>query len=182
MLIERNFRPAHRKPVDVKRIIIHWTANENESADADNNVRYFAKTKRKASSHYVVDADNVIQCVDDSDIAFHAGQRWANKVSIGIETCANFTCEKDSIDTFENLKALCLNLHKKYPNAIFIRHYDVTGKICPKWFAKNEYQTQKQADEKWISWLKELDPEIAGQSSELLGISSDSDGFAFRFF
>lgn len=45
--------------------------------------RWFASSVSKVSAHYCVDADTVIQCVRENDIAWHA--RGGNTHSIGVE-------------------------------------------------------------------------------------------------
>lgn len=186
MFIERNFRDANRTSEDITRFVFHSTRNLAESADADNNVKYFgSKNKYKASAHYVIDATRICQAVEDKDIAWHTGSRWGNKVSIGCELCENYRSDRDSAAIFTQSKQLGREKWKKYPNIIFIRHYDVKsrchpkGKICPIWFCKNEYQTQAQGDQKWIKFLEEIDvlnlangdtSHIAETSAKLLGI------------
>lgn len=173
IILTRNYKKANRKPEDIQRIAIHWTANESETADADNNAMYFNTTNRQASAHDIIDKDGLVHCVDYKDIAFAVGKKgnkWNNKYSISEEMCANFTNEKDSIAIFKNSIKHFQNLHKWFPNAIFVRHYDFTGKKCPKWFVANEYQTQKEADIKFINFLKEVSPEVAEKSADLLGI------------
>lgn len=176
-LIERNFREANRKPEDITRIAIHWTANDNEGADAEANVKYFNKTKRKASAHWVVDEDEAINCVKEKDIAFAVGKkgdpssRWNNKCSISVEICSNFKTEEDSIKVFTNVVELCRKLHKRYPNAIFMRHYDFTGKNCPKWFVANEYQNETQAKLKFCRFLEQVGPDVANKTASFWGIT-----------
>lgn len=170
MIITRNYRDADRKPEDIERIVWHWTANEHESADADNNARYFGKkNKYKASAHWIVDDHQCVACVKEEDIAFHTGskQKWGNRTSIGVEICANFTTLEDSIATFNQAVALGKELYKRYPNAKHVRHFDYTGKKCPKWFVANEYQTKEQAERKFISFLSQIDPAVAKMTADM---------------
>lgn len=185
MFIKRNYRDANRKYEDITRIVVHSTANEHESADADNNVRYFGKpNKYNASAHFCVDDEKVCQAVDIEDIAWHAGTSWGNNVSIGVEMCENFRTKSDSTRMMKRAIALYADLSVKCPNAIFIRHYDIKRKngyqkLCPGWFVKNKYQTQDKADQKFIRFLDEIDEynknnghitNIAEKSADLLGI------------
>ncbi len=176
LLIERNFKEANRKPEDSTRIAIHWTANDNEGADAEANVKYFNKTKRKASAHWVVDEDEAILCVKEKDIAFSLGKRgspnsrWNNKCSISVEICSNFQTTEDSLQVFANVVELCKELHKRYPNAIFMRHYDFTGKNCPRWFVANEYQTEAQARLKFCRFLEQVGPDVAEKTATFWGV------------
>ena len=187
MLITRNFKQAHRTSDDMFRIVLHWTANKHKNADWDNTVSYFEQTDRSASVHYVADYNEVGQCVDEEDIAWHTGDRWGNKVSLGIEMCANFKTKSDSMKLFYNMLPLLSDLHARYPKAIVVRHHDfekkkrwgIYKKNCPIWFTKNEYQTQAEGDQKFIYFLSQVDSfnltkgvvsHIADSSAALLGI------------
>lgn len=127
---------------DIKYIVIHYTANNGDTASG--NANYFAKNKNlSASAHYFVDEKEVWQSVKDTDIAYHCGTTGAykhsycrNANSIGIELCSR----KDSKDnyyfkdeTVKNAAELTKSLMAKYniPATNVIRHYDVTGKVCP---------------------------------------------------
>lgn len=126
---------------DIKYIVIHYTANNGDTAK--NNADYFAKNKNLSSSaHYFVDENCVWQSVKDTDTAWHCGAKsykhshCRNDNSIGIELCSR----KDSNgnyyfkdETIKNAADLAKSLMAKYniPSANVIRHYDVTGKLCP---------------------------------------------------
>ena len=125
----------------IKYIVIHYTANNGDTAK--NNADYFAKNKNISSSaHYFVDENTVWQSVKDTDTAWHCGAKsykhsyCRNDNSIGIELCSR----KDSKgnyyfkdNTVKNAAELTKSLMMKYniPAANVIRHYDVTGKVCP---------------------------------------------------
>ena len=125
----------------IKYIVIHYTANNGDTAK--NNADYFANNKNiSASAHYFVDENTIWQSVRDTDTAWHCGANTykhpycRNSNSIGIELCSR----KDSKgnyyfknETVENAAELTKSLMKKYniPATNVIRHYDVTGKVCP---------------------------------------------------
>jgi N-acetyl-anhydromuramyl-L-alanine amidase AmpD len=73
-------------PVSVKRridfIVIHDMEMTEEHDTAERCARFFATTDRKASAHYNVDDDSIVQSVRENDIAYHAPP---NTHSIGIE-------------------------------------------------------------------------------------------------
>lgn len=126
---------------DIKYIVIHYTANNGDTAK--NNADYFAKNKNLSSSaHYFVDENCVWQSVKDADTAWHCGAKsykhsyCRNDNSIGIELCSrkdgsgNYYFKEETI---KNSADLTKNLMAKYniPVTNVIRHYDVTGKLCP---------------------------------------------------
>ena len=126
---------------NIKYIVIHFTANNGDTAK--NNADYFANNKNLlASAHYFVDENTMWQSVKDTDTAYHCGAKTykhaycRNSNSIGIELCSR----KDSSgnyyfkdQTVKNAAELTKSLMAKYniPATNVIRHYDVTGKVCP---------------------------------------------------
>lgn len=134
-------RPG-KKLTAVKNIVIHWVGNANSTAMANRN--YFESLKNKgiyASSHYIVGLDGeVVQCIPENEIAYHAGNLTVNYNSIGIENCHPDWSGKFNDNTYNALIELCVDICNKYGlNAdCIIRHYDVTGKVCPKYYVENQ--------------------------------------------
>ncbi|MEG0282942.1 MAG: N-acetylmuramoyl-L-alanine amidase [Clostridia bacterium] len=127
-------------------ITIHYVG---AVSSAKSNGNYFLNSYRGASAHYFVDEYDIVQVVEEKDIAWHCGTNGAyynscrNSNSIGIELC----CKKDANgnwyfeqETLNNAIELVKELLSRQPNAILCRHYDVTRKICPQPFVKNEEQ------------------------------------------
>ena len=76
-----NVTRASGRPIDV--VVIH-TMEISERADAaEICARWFQSPISEVSAHYCVDADSVVQCVRERDIAWHA--RGGNANSIGVE-------------------------------------------------------------------------------------------------
>ena len=74
----------------VKYIMIHQTANTSKGANAYMHAKLQANgNSRQASWHYQVDADNIYQSFPDTAQAWHAGNRYYNQNSIGIELTVN---------------------------------------------------------------------------------------------
>ena len=125
----------------VKGIVIHYTGNPGTTAV--QNRGYFeslAETKTtKASSHYIIGlSGEVIQCVPLDEIAYASNER--NVDTISIECCINNEAGKFTDKTYDTLVHLTAWLVGEYDLTIsdIIRHYDVTGKICPKYFVEHE--------------------------------------------
>ena len=118
----------------IDRIVIHYTAT---LASARNNVIYFSRNERKGSSaHYFVDnvTDEIYQSVAEGDIAWHAGNWLVNCRSVGIEVVS--ASEDYSEVEVGKLAWLVQTLMKRYgiSEGGVIRHYDVTGKECPRYY------------------------------------------------
>jgi len=157
-LIPRHFTKGNGR--EIKYIVIHYFGSLGTARAVAN---YFAATENESSAHYCVDEGNVVyQCVEDGDIAWHCGTKGAylhpecrNANSIGIEarpckldvSTASSAMERDWYFTDEvtaNLITLTQMLMEKYaiPPERVVRHYDVTGKWCPRpWMGEdiNEY-------------------------------------------
>lgn len=144
LLTTVNYNKGNGKPN--KYIVIHYVG---ATGGAEANCKYFQKENRGASAHYFVGHKGEIwQCVEDKDIAWHCGAKQykhpycRNSNSIGIEMC----CRKNSNGswyfedaTVNSAIGLVRELMAKYniPAANVIRHYDVSGKICPEPYVNN---------------------------------------------
>lgn len=127
-----NFTAGRTHAVDY--LVIHYTANNGDTVAG--NCNYFSLSGRGASAHYFVDETEACRSVLETDTAWHAGQWAMNCRSIGIELCSR----KDAAGkyyfkpaTVDNAATLVRALMAKYgisPDHV-IRHYDVTGKVCP---------------------------------------------------
>lgn len=126
----------------IKYIVIHYTANDGDTDE--NNGIYFKNNAIETSAHYFVDSDSITQSVPDNYVAWHCGaitykhERCRNTNSIGIEICDDIKngVIYPSAKTIANTIELVEYLKKKYniPKANIIRHYDVTGKLCPAYW------------------------------------------------
>ena len=77
-----HYNAGHRDAIDL--IVIHTMETDLNFHAARRVAEWFAgATAPQASAHYCIDADEVIQCVLETDLAWHAGA--ANPRSIGIE-------------------------------------------------------------------------------------------------
>lgn len=115
----------------VDRIVVHYTGT---LASARNNATYFSRNERQgASAHYFVDdiSPEIYQSVAEGDTAWHAGDWQMNSRAIGIEVVS--AGEDFSATEVEKLGWLVRKLMAKYGIGAsgVIRHYDVTGKLCP---------------------------------------------------
>lgn len=82
----KHFTVAHREAVDW--IVIHATQGSERDGAAVATAQRFAgigQEAPQASAHYAIDPTQVIQCVRDTDVAWHCP--GANRRGIGIEHC-----------------------------------------------------------------------------------------------
>lgn len=124
----------------VNYIAIHYTANPGSTAISNRN--YFenlATTQdNKVSSHFVVGLDGeVVQCIPTSEMSYATNSR--NVDTLSIECCHPDETGKFNEATYDSavkLSAwLCVRFGLTSENVI--RHYDVTGKNCPKYYVEN---------------------------------------------
>lgn len=123
--------------VDIKDIVIHYVGNPNTTAQ--NNRNYFNKWDTTVSSHFVVGLDGeVIQCVPIYERSAASNER--NKDTISIEVCHPDESGKYNDATYESVIKLTAWLLNEFSldESDIIRHYDITGKICPKYYVENE--------------------------------------------
>lgn len=121
----------------VQYIVIHETANTNKGADANAHARLqYNGNSRNASWHYTVDDEEVYQSFEDTYKCWHAGSKFYNERSIGIEICVN--SDGNFKKAVENAAELTKLLMDKYniPKANVVQHNKSSGKDCPK-FLRN---------------------------------------------
>jgi len=130
-------------------IVMHYTGNDGDTALG--NCNYYARPKLLTSAHYFVDETSVWQSVKDKDIAYHCGRTdgkykhpdCRNVNSIGIEMCSRKNAD-GSYYIKPEVAARAADLVKllmaQYgiDTAHIVRHYDVTGKECPRPWVQDE--------------------------------------------
>lgn len=170
----------------IKYIVIHYVG---ALGGAKANCQYYASKYLGASAHYFVGFDGEIwQSVADEDIAWHCGAKsykhveCRNSNSIGIEMCVrNKGSQADTSKdwyfedaTVRETIELTQYLMKKYnlPADHVIRHYDVTGKICPNPYV---YNTTKDT---WDKFKKAIKGGQAASTEEMTKITGKSQATA----
>lgn len=129
-------------PIDkITGIVVHYTANPGTSAKQNRD--YFEGLKdshdTNASSHFVIGMEGeLIQCIPCNEISYASNDR--NHDTISIECCISDDTGKFTDATYDTLIHLISWLMGRYElNAdAVIRHYDVTGKMCPKYYVEHE--------------------------------------------
>ncbi len=124
----------------IQNIVIHYTANPGTTAQQNRD--YFEGLKdsqlTQASSNFVIGIDGeIIQCVPTTEIAYASND--ANIYSVSIEVCHPDETGEFTEASYESLVALSAYLCDKFDLEAedVIRHYDVTGKLCPLYYVEN---------------------------------------------
>lgn len=125
----------------IQNIVIHYTANPGTSAQQNRD--YFEGLKdshiTQASSNFIIGIDGeIIQCVPTNEVAYASND--ANIYSVSIELCHEDETGEFTDATYESLVALTAYLCDKFDLEAedVIRHYDVTGKLCPLYYVENK--------------------------------------------
>ena len=115
-----------------ERIVIHhWGA---DSSTFDGTIAWLCNGNRSdpTSAHFVVEAGRVACIVDWCDCAWHAGDKYVNQHSIGIECCP--LCRQGDMQTVAEVIAM---LWKEYGKLPLCGHKDIVSTTCPgRWYNK----------------------------------------------
>lgn len=124
----------------VNYIAIHYTANPGSTAMSNRN--YFENLattqENKVSSHFVVGLEGeVVQCIPTSEMSYATNSR--NVDTISIECCHPDETGQFNDATYSSAVKLTAWLCTRFglDTDQLIRHYDVTGKDCPKYYVEN---------------------------------------------
>ena len=125
----------------INGIVIHYTANPKSTAKQNRD--YFEGLKdsheTKASSHFVVGLDGeVIQCIPIDEVAYANAPR--NDDTLSIEVCHPDDTGKFNDASYESVVKLTAWLCKqlKLKSSDVVRHYDINGKQCPKYYVEDK--------------------------------------------
>ena len=136
-------RPGTKRE-HVRDIVIHYVANPGTSAIQNRN--YFEGLKDQsgsktvsASSHYIIGSEGtILQCIPLDEVAY--GNYPRNDDTVSIECCHPDSDGRFTDATIKSLIRLTgwlcreLSLNEKH----IIRHYDVSGKNCPKYYVEHQ--------------------------------------------
>ena len=128
----------------VNGIVVHYVANPCSTALENRN--YFEGLKDQsgsktvsASSHYIIGSDGtILQCIPLDEVAY--GNYPRNDDTVSIECCHPDSDGRFTDATIKSLIRLTgwlcreLSLNEKH----IIRHYDVSGKNCPKYYVEHQ--------------------------------------------
>ena len=150
-------RPGTKR-TRVDNIVVHYVANPGTSAR--QNWSYFNNLAQQtgpdgvsASSHYIIGIDGeILQGIPLDEVAYANYPR--NDDTVSIECChpdATGEFSQETMDSLVKLTAwLCRELRLDEKDVI--RHYDVIGKNCPKYYVDNE--------DEWKAFRKAVKAEL----------------------
>ena len=121
----------------VNDIVIHYVGNPGSTAQANRD--YFDSSKSTVSAHFVVGLQGeVIQCVPLDEKSSASNNR--NKDTISIEVCHPGENGKFNDVTYKRVVELTAWLCDEFglDEKDVIRHYDITGKLCPLYYVEHE--------------------------------------------
>ena len=144
-LLDVNPYSRPRTPLEkTNGIVVHYTSNPVTTAQQNRN--YFnslaeqnGESATSVSSHFIIGLDGeIIQCIPLSEISYASNDR--NFDTVSIECCHPEADGKFTDATYQSLIRLCAWLENelKLKEGSIIRHYDVTGKLCPLYFVEHE--------------------------------------------
>ena len=131
-----------------KRICVHYTGDCGATAEQlskywQNVAAGVFKDKPWSwtSAQYIVGLNGeVVRCIPDNEIAYAAANQNAD--TIHIEVCYRQKSGEFEEKSIAALGELVRSLMKKYaiPAGKVVRHYDLTGKLCPAYYVdKNRW-------------------------------------------
>ena len=141
----------------VEGVVIHYVGNPGTSARANRN--YFESLADGsggvyASSHFIVGLEGeVVQCVPLTEIAYASNSR--NGDTISIEVCHPDETGEYGPETYRRVTELTAWLCREFrlnPKKDVIRHYDVSGKLCPLYYVEHQ--------EAWERLLADVEAEL----------------------
>lgn len=131
-----------RALADFNGIVIHYVGNPGTSAAGNRN--YFAKIGTPVVSHFVVGLEGeILQCLPLWERSVASNNR--NKDTISIEVCHPDDSGQFNPATYAAVVRLTAWLCETgdLSTAQVIRHYDVSGKECPRYYVRNEAAWQQ---------------------------------------
>jgi hypothetical protein len=121
----------------VKDIAIHYVGNPGTTAQQNRD--FFNQPDTTVSAHFLIGLEGeIIQCIPLDEMSSATNDR--NGDTISIEVCHPDDTGEFTDATYQSLVKLtawlCDNYHLSRDHVI--RHYDVTGKLCPLYFVEHE--------------------------------------------
>lgn len=166
----------------IEWIVVHYTGMVATQGDPDTASWAIARSKRAASTHYLVgdrgDRADILQLLPVKYAAYHVGAKDDGKLipcyngnSIGVDLCeCKLDCSSSSVScndwyftpqTFANGAHLVAYLAQEYniPTDHIVRHYDVTHKRCPRPFVGTDINayTGQTHESAWREFVRTID-------------------------
>lgn len=128
----------------IRDIVIHYVGNPGTTAQQNRD--FYNHEDSDVCSHFVVGMDGeIIMCLPLYERSAASNDR--NPDTLSIEVCHPDDTGKFTEASYESLVTLTKWLMKEFglSRKHVIRHYDVTGKECPRYYVEHE--------DEWISFI-----------------------------
>lgn len=154
---------------EITNVVIHYLANPGTTAQQNHD--YFESLKTNGdliesgqitedeavsmSANFVIGIEGeIIECVPPGEVAYASNS--ANHYSVSIENCHVDETGQFTEATYESLVKLTAYIVDMYDleRDDIIRHYDVTGKMCPLYYVENEDKWEEFKDDV-MSYIEE---------------------------
>ncbi len=121
---------------EVRDIAVHYVANPGTGAMANRN--YFEGPDSDTSAHFIVGLEGEILALIPMDEKSCATNE-RNTDTISVEVCHPDETGEFSDITYQSLVRLLAYLCREFDlnEENLIRHYDVTGKMCPRYYVEH---------------------------------------------
>lgn len=143
-------------------LTIHSTGNPPSTAQNERDNINRADNRKKVSFHYVVDDKICIACIPPNEVAWHAGTTPGNTTSLALEICES----GNRVKTLQNAIMAAASILKQYGWGVdkLRRHYDWSGKNCPRILIDAAYR--REPHQTWEWFKKEVEKAMAGKELE----------------
>ncbi len=124
------------KTTRIKNIVVHYVGNPGTTAQENRD--YFNSSDSTVSAHFVVGLDGeIIQCIPLREQSSASNNR--NVDTISIEVCHPDSTGEFTVASYNATVKLCVWLCQQFglDEEDIIRHYDITGKLCPKYYVEH---------------------------------------------
>lgn len=143
----------------IEFLVVHYTANNSPGATARRNAMYL-RNKKGAGTHYCIDDGEIVQCTEEGNVAYAVGDKkwWGfvakpwldrkikNNNSLSFEMCLGGG-RNDSLIIETTAQQLGWQLvNKGLDISRVVRHHDVSGKHCPKFYYSDNTWNQAKED------------------------------------
>ncbi len=136
---------------DFTGIVLHYIGNPMTTPE--QNRKFYGNPDTEVNSHFIIGMDGaVLQCMPLEEKSSASNER--NRDTISVEVCHPDETGVFTQESYESLLNLTVWLCQegKLKTEDVIRHYDITGKLCPYDFV--------QRPEEWARFQEDLDKRL----------------------
>lgn len=151
-----NYWDGQNSPIEI--VIHHWGS---DGQSFNGVVNWLCNRRSRVSAHYVVGGSKCACIVNEGDAAWHAGNAWHNRHSIGIECRPEMDAETYKT-VIETVAMIYKHLGKVVP---IIGHKDIAQTACPGRYYPYLADIKAQATALYKSGKAPTTPATAGMTA-----------------